>query len=198
MAASGDSDGGRAWSPPAPGEDGRDAIGGARSAPCGEERADGGGAWNEDDAGAARTGRRLGHQRAGLQAVEHVLLEGEKVVRDLAQPCGEAGPLLGRLGQEQRRVAGAFRLAAEALIHRAELPARPDEPRRGGNQVGRSLVQFPGSPDRPLPRAPLGGRHRAEGRGDQPHGGMERPMRAPERTDPRRPPLAPRATPFPA
>ena len=80
----GDSQGGRAGDPPAPEEKGSDAIADARL-PETQERANGGGPGGEDDARAA-VRRPLRHERAGLEPVQHVVVQGEDLVRRLGQP----------------------------------------------------------------------------------------------------------------
>ena len=82
--ARGDSQGGRAGDPPAPEEKGSDAIAHARL-PETQERTNGGGPGGENDARAAVRGP-LRHERAGLEAVQQIVMQGEDLVRRLGQP----------------------------------------------------------------------------------------------------------------
>ena len=130
--APGDSQGGRAGSGPAPEEKGSDAIADTRL-PETQERADGVGTGGEDDARAGGRGP-FRNERAGLEAVQHAVMQGEDLAGRLDQPGGHEELSLGRAGHDHGDLGLNFGLAHGECGHLGEVLGRLHEPDRIGDQ----------------------------------------------------------------
>jgi len=186
----------RAGRPPAPSENGCDAVGDAQLAEA-QERAHGSGARREHDPRTANR-RLLRDELAGRKTAKHLLVEREDLAGGGTEQRGDLDAGAGAFDDELRRTGPVFAIEGHAVGRFVQRAHRQRQPGRGVAQPVRCLVQASRRADRPAVDMARAGRELLESRADQLGRGADGAIGARERASPVPPPRAPRAAAVPA